>query len=217
VAAPIHLDDEQAATGAQHPGALGEPPELVGPVLEGSDAEQHVEVGIREGQLERGAVQDPGGFLRDTAAGSGHLPERQVKAGEAEVRTTAAKPAEILATTTAHVEERSSGGSFLETSPRGVIQHRGDRGGDEGVVSLCLDGAVRGGEVRREHPRTRHLRGRPGDDLDRDCRAHDVENLFVTDASFMPSGGAAPHTFTVYANAFRVAREVIRQLGGSPP
>lgn len=52
--------------------------------------------------------------------------------------------------------------------------------------------------------------------LDRDCRAHDVENLFVTDASFMPSGGGAPHTFTVYANAFRVAREVVRQLGGKP-
>lgn len=49
--------------------------------------------------------------------------------------------------------------------------------------------------------------------LDKNCRAHDVENLFITDASFMPSGGGAPHTFTVYANAFRVAREVIRQLG----
>lgn len=41
--------------------------------------------------------------------------------------------------------------------------------------------------------------------LDRDCRAHDVENLYVTDASFMPSGGSVPFTFTIYANALRVA------------
>ena len=49
--------------------------------------------------------------------------------------------------------------------------------------------------------------------LDRDCRAHHAENLFVTDASFLPGGGSAPHTFTVYANAFRVAVAVLRQLG----
>jgi choline dehydrogenase-like flavoprotein len=49
--------------------------------------------------------------------------------------------------------------------------------------------------------------------LDRDCRTHDVENLFVTDASFMPSGGSVPFTWTVYANAFRVAEKIRDQLG----
>jgi len=50
--------------------------------------------------------------------------------------------------------------------------------------------------------------------LDKDCRAHEVENLFVTDGSFMPSGGGVPFTFTIYANARRVAEQIVNQLGG---
>ena len=41
--------------------------------------------------------------------------------------------------------------------------------------------------------------------LDPDCRAHDVENLYVSDGSFMPTGGSVPYTWTIYANALRVA------------
>lgn len=44
--------------------------------------------------------------------------------------------------------------------------------------------------------------------LDTDCRAHDVENLFITDGSFMPTGGSVPYTWTIYANAFRVADKI---------
>ena len=51
--------------------------------------------------------------------------------------------------------------------------------------------------------------------LDRDCRAHEVDNLFVTDGSFMPTGGSVPFTFTIYANSFRVADRIIAQLGGA--
>ena len=50
--------------------------------------------------------------------------------------------------------------------------------------------------------------------LDRDCRAHDVDNLYVTDGSFMPNAGSAPFTWTIYANAFRVADRIIDALGG---
>ena len=50
--------------------------------------------------------------------------------------------------------------------------------------------------------------------LDRDCRAHDVPNLYVTDGSFMPTGGAVPFTFTIYANALRVADRIVAALGG---
>jgi len=50
--------------------------------------------------------------------------------------------------------------------------------------------------------------------LDPDCRVHGVENLFVTDGSFMPTGGSVPYTWTVYANAFRVADLMVQQLGG---
>ncbi|NJO15700.1 MAG: GMC family oxidoreductase [Thioploca sp.] len=49
--------------------------------------------------------------------------------------------------------------------------------------------------------------------LDPDCRAHNCENLFVTDGSFMPTGGSVPHTWTIYANALRVADRMAAQLG----
>jgi choline dehydrogenase-like flavoprotein len=46
--------------------------------------------------------------------------------------------------------------------------------------------------------------------LDKNCQAHEVDNLYVTDGSFMPTGGSVPYTFTIYANAFRVA-DIIKQ------
>jgi choline dehydrogenase-like flavoprotein len=47
--------------------------------------------------------------------------------------------------------------------------------------------------------------------LDKNCRAHEVKNLYVTDGSFMPTGGSVPYTFTIYANAFRVAEHIKQQ------
>ena len=41
--------------------------------------------------------------------------------------------------------------------------------------------------------------------LNLDCRAHEVENLYITDASFFPSIGAVNPTLTIIANALRVA------------
>jgi len=46
--------------------------------------------------------------------------------------------------------------------------------------------------------------------LDPDCRAHEVENLYVTDGSFMPTGGSVPYTWTIYANALRVADRMLQ-------
>ena len=48
--------------------------------------------------------------------------------------------------------------------------------------------------------------------LNRYCQAHDVSNLFVADASFMPTGGSVPYTWTIYANAFRVADHIVTKL-----
>lgn len=42
--------------------------------------------------------------------------------------------------------------------------------------------------------------------LDVNCRAHDVDNLYVIDASFFPSSSAVNPTLTIAANALRVAR-----------
>ena len=48
--------------------------------------------------------------------------------------------------------------------------------------------------------------------LDRNCKAHEVDNLYVTDASFMPTGGSVPYTWTIYANSFRVADEILKRM-----
>lgn len=50
--------------------------------------------------------------------------------------------------------------------------------------------------------------------LDRDCRSHDVRNLFVVDSSFFPSSAALNPALTIAANALRVA-PVIAQVDGS--
>jgi len=48
--------------------------------------------------------------------------------------------------------------------------------------------------------------------LDKNCKAHDLENLYVSDASFMPTGGSVPYTWTIYANSFRVADVIKKHL-----
>ena len=48
--------------------------------------------------------------------------------------------------------------------------------------------------------------------LDRNNRAHDVENLYVVDASFFPSSSGTNPSLTIAANALRVAEAIDRQL-----
>ena len=44
--------------------------------------------------------------------------------------------------------------------------------------------------------------------LDTFCRTHDVENLFVVDASFFPSSAAVNPGLTIVAQALRVADHI---------
>ena len=48
--------------------------------------------------------------------------------------------------------------------------------------------------------------------LDKNCKAHEVSNLYITDGSWIPTGGSVTHTWTIYANAFRVADRIIEEL-----
>ena len=48
--------------------------------------------------------------------------------------------------------------------------------------------------------------------LNKDCRTHEVSNLYVSDGSFMPTGGSVPFTWTIYANSFRVADIIINDF-----
>jgi choline dehydrogenase-like flavoprotein len=49
--------------------------------------------------------------------------------------------------------------------------------------------------------------------LDRDCKAHEVENLYVVDGSFFPSSGAVNPALTIMANALRIGDHLIGRLG----
>ena len=48
--------------------------------------------------------------------------------------------------------------------------------------------------------------------LNRENRAHDVENLYVVDASFFPSSGGTNPSLTIAANALRVAEAIERRF-----
>lgn len=48
--------------------------------------------------------------------------------------------------------------------------------------------------------------------LDVNCKAHELDNLYVVDASFFPSSGAVNPGLTIIANALRVAEHLVNQL-----
>ena len=49
--------------------------------------------------------------------------------------------------------------------------------------------------------------------LDTDCRAHELDNLYVVDTSFFPSIGAVNPALTAMANALRVGDHLLERLG----
>jgi choline dehydrogenase-like flavoprotein len=49
--------------------------------------------------------------------------------------------------------------------------------------------------------------------LDLDCRTHELDNVYVVDASFFPSIGAVNPTLTLIANSLRVADIVVKRMG----
>jgi choline dehydrogenase-like flavoprotein len=51
--------------------------------------------------------------------------------------------------------------------------------------------------------------------LDRNCRAHEVDNLYVVDASFFPSSGAVNPALTIMANALRVGDHLLDRMGAT--
>jgi choline dehydrogenase-like flavoprotein len=50
--------------------------------------------------------------------------------------------------------------------------------------------------------------------LDLDCKAHELDNLYVVDSSFFPSIGAVNPTLTIIANALRVGTHLRERLAG---
>ena len=48
--------------------------------------------------------------------------------------------------------------------------------------------------------------------LDVHCKAHDLDNLYVVDTSFLPSIGAVNPSLTAIANALRVGDHLVARL-----
>jgi choline dehydrogenase-like flavoprotein len=48
--------------------------------------------------------------------------------------------------------------------------------------------------------------------LDRNCKAHELDNLYVVDGSFFPSSGAVNPALTIMANALRVGDHLAGRL-----
>lgn len=50
--------------------------------------------------------------------------------------------------------------------------------------------------------------------LDTNCKAHDLDNLYVVDTSFFPSSGAVNPSLTAMANALRVGEHLLARMQG---
>jgi choline dehydrogenase-like flavoprotein len=95
-------------------------------------------------------------------------------------------------------------GRYINERALQVLEAMGARNVRSSVSGSPPQNLVAGGCRFGENPATSVL--------DADCRAHDVDNLYLTDGSFMPTGGSVPYTWTIYANAFRVADKIRRVL-----
>ena len=53
--------------------------------------------------------------------------------------------------------------------------------------------------------------------LDANCKAHELDNLYVVDTSFFPSIGAVNPALTAMANALRVGDHLLERMGVHQP
>ena len=98
-------------------------------------------------------------------------------------------------------------GEYLAAKAEGLLNAMGATNVSSSISSYPAANLQAGGCRFGNDPKTSVL--------DKNCKAHDVDNLYVTDASFMPTGGSVPYTYTIYANSFRVAEQIKKRMGYS--
>ncbi len=77
----------------------------------------------------------------------------------------------------------------------------------------CISARISRSEARPIRPVPRASAADPATSvLDLDCKAHELDNLYLADASFFPSIGAVNPTLTIIANALRVADRIAERL-----
>jgi choline dehydrogenase-like flavoprotein len=92
-------------------------------------------------------------------------------------------------------------GEYLAEKCEKILQEMGAENIYSSVSSAPPQNLVAGGCRFGNNPKTSVL--------NKHCQSHDLSNLFVADASFMPTGGSVPYTWTIYANALRVGDHII--------
>ena len=95
-------------------------------------------------------------------------------------------------------------GQFLAEKSMLLLQKMGAKDIKSNVSGSPPPNLVAGGCRFGNNPKTSVL--------NKNCKAHEVNNLYISDASFMPTGGSVTYTWTIYANAFRVADHLIKSL-----
>lgn len=98
-------------------------------------------------------------------------------------------------------------GKYIASKCEIILEEMGAKNIYSSISSTPPQNLVAGGCRFGDNPETSVL--------NKYCRAHDVKNLYVADASFMPTGGSVAYTWTIYANAFRVADHIVKQLQNS--
>ncbi|MDQ7085573.1 MAG: GMC family oxidoreductase [Sulfurovum sp.] len=95
-------------------------------------------------------------------------------------------------------------GEYIATKCEKILEEMGAKNIYSGVSSSPPSNLIAGGCRFGNDPKTSVL--------NKYCQSHDVSNLFIADGSFMPTGGSVAYTWTIYANAFRVADHIVGVL-----
>ncbi|HUY31153.1 MAG TPA: GMC family oxidoreductase [Pirellulales bacterium] len=81
--------------------------------------------------------------------------------------------------------------------------------------SLYLNHKIPIGGTAHQNGTIRFGRDPKSSALDLNCKAHDLDNLYVVDGSFFVSCGAVNPALTIIANALRVGDHLLERLGGT--
>jgi len=95
-------------------------------------------------------------------------------------------------------------GKYLAKKCESILKKMGAQNIYSSVTSTPAQNLIAGGCRFGDDPKNSVL--------NRYCRTHDISNLFVADAAFMPTGGSVAYTWTIYANALRVADHIVKTL-----
>lgn len=95
-------------------------------------------------------------------------------------------------------------GEYLASKAEQILAEMGAKNISSNISGAPPPNLVAGGCRFGEDPKKSVLNSH--------CQAHELNNLFVTDGSWMPTGGSVTHTWTIYANSFRVADFIKSEL-----